>query len=310
VEGTLTVNKKTPIITILGITNGTYPDLDTIYFDIDNINDLFGSIYYNGTPFTNNTSPGLGAGSWNITAKTDGNVNYTSSSSTVWYDIFKTNPTSGMSLNLDQDPTSPQIRTYPNITHFVGTETNPGDSDMSYQIKENNTIQGSTDYNKQLAAGDYNITYYTEGGENYTSGQVETDLTVNKGSSAINPTSINGWSFDYNEATTLDCSIVTGDISAGTELYVEDVNHTDDWKGESIIIGAKFGTGQNITCKYTESENYTNSQGEQTLSINRINPVLDLSSSVGWSIGYGTSTNITGSTNTGLILFIDKVCSP
>jgi len=79
----VTVDQRTPTITIYNITNGTYPLNLTIYYGMDDINSLSGSIYYNGTPFTNNTNPYLGVGIWNITAYTSGNENYTSNSNTT-----------------------------------------------------------------------------------------------------------------------------------------------------------------------------------------------------------------------------------
>lgn len=78
------VNQRTPNLPILNTSNGIYPLNQTIYFTIDDINGLTGTIYKNGTSFTNNTDPALTIGLWNITAHTSGNTNYTSSSNTTW----------------------------------------------------------------------------------------------------------------------------------------------------------------------------------------------------------------------------------
>jgi hypothetical protein len=107
----------------------------------------------------------------NVTAPT---ANYSWTANTSTLTVNKASPS--LSLALDGSSAASQSRTYPNATNVQGSETNGGDSDLTYGYLWNGTAlaAGATTF----PARSHNITYNTSGGQNYTAAQTEIMLTV------------------------------------------------------------------------------------------------------------------------------------
>ena len=192
-----------------------------------------------------------------------------------YFTIAKADPAASMILALDGSSTESQTRNYPNTTRFLLSESNSGDGGCSYDIKEDGTSQGSTDYTKQLAARSYNITGYTDICTNYTAAQTEITLTVTQISPTIAITLTNN-NTDYGSTDTAQCSITTGDSSATLTLYRNGSNVASGTTpiSESTVLPAGYW---NYTCTYDQSENYTATNTASWMLINKAKPVLVMS---------------------------------
>jgi hypothetical protein len=66
---------------------------------------------------------------------------------------------------------------YPAETSVTGSESNLGDSDLTYNLYRNNVLVSNPDV-ATLAVGSYVYVYNTSGGQNYTANSVSNTLTV------------------------------------------------------------------------------------------------------------------------------------
>jgi len=177
---TFTVSQATPNIIIFNVTNGTYPIDEVIYWDSDDENGLTIVGQYNGTTFTNATDLELGAGLWNITVSTDGNTNYTSSSSIVWNSITKGESLINLYLNDTESNVYYLTETYANFTamnnvsgntlNFTINITEWGNKwkwylDQTTPYENTTTEIICTNENNTI----FNVTAWWDGNENYTS---------------------------------------------------------------------------------------------------------------------------------------------
>lgn len=173
--------------------------------------------------FCNITSMGAGVMRYSFIGNdTSNNQNRTD------YDTFTVNkgdPTTGMTLT----GTSPI--SYGTASDFEGTETNEGDSDLSYKLYRNGTEVSNPD-TTVLGSSTYNYTYSTDGGVNYTSGQEEDTLTVNSISLII---------FQYGQVFFYNDTHITYNLS----LIVVN-NYTDTITNINVIPDSDFGDPYNI----------------------------------------------------------------
>jgi hypothetical protein len=177
--------------------------------------------------------------------------------------------TPGLTLTLDGDSTSSQIRPYVNVTHFVLTEGNSGDSGCSYDILENGSSQSSVDYTKGLAARSYNITGYTDGCANYSADQVEIVLTVVKGGCDVNLW-LNSGTVDADNTISYGMT-----ANATTVLNVSGMGWTLLRNGSTVdsgtgVLNENVGLGvgtYNYTGNWSGNENYTSCYEESILSV-------------------------------------------
>jgi hypothetical protein len=123
------------------------------------------------------TKTDLAAGTYNYkwyVKDSAGAWNYTS----AIYTVNKATPT----LTLSASPS--WTVTYPTLTTVTGSETNNGDSDLTYNLYRNNVLVSNPE-TKELGAGNYNYVFNTTGGQNYTSNSVSGTLTVNKATPSL-----------------------------------------------------------------------------------------------------------------------------
>ena len=216
-------------------------------------------LYRNTTDVTsqNNLFQNLAASYWNFTAIAEENQNYTSASITRFATLNRATPTA--SLTNDRDWTF----TYDGTPANIGiSESNNGDSDVTYVLWKDDENVGSTD--SQAAAGVFNYKINTTGGQNYSSADnLDTNtLTINKATSSVqtfvNNTRENIQILESSEIW-LNVTQITGDSGATLRLYR---NETLLNQGTSPLSNfTMFDTlgVYNITGFYVESENYTGS---------------------------------------------------
>jgi hypothetical protein len=169
-------------MTLTGITNGSYPVIQTIYST--GPTQLMIILYYNGTPFTNNTNPDLGVGLWNITASTAGNQNYTYNSTIVWNSISKATPKCTVYLNGSTTDQLYEKGEIVNITGHVNTtygvtiylDMNATGYGNNFQSGQS-YVENMTNTNL-LNTFTYNATTHFDGDQNYTSCHDEIYLTL------------------------------------------------------------------------------------------------------------------------------------
>jgi hypothetical protein len=259
---TYTVSQASPQLN-LEITNATYPNNGTINASETNSgdSDLTYRLFIDGVEETTgsmiNIFKHLSAGTYNITYNTTGGTNYTAGTNTTLLTIFKGTPTGTITL----DPSATE--TYPTETTATGSESNQGDSDVTYTLYRDD-VPVSNPETATLAAGSYTYKFNSTEGENWTAvasldSQV---LTINKGTSVVN-TFVNNTRANITIAQDseifLNVTQITGDTGATLQLYN---NGTLINQGVSPLSNLTlFDTPGifNISGFYVESENYTGS---------------------------------------------------
>jgi hypothetical protein len=281
----------------------------------------------------------LPADDWKYICNITTGVNYSTATATEYFTIDKGTPTTNMALTLDGSSSTPQTRTYPNATNIQSSETNTGDSMITYTLYEN----GSTISNgaKTLGVADYNFTYAVTSNQNYTIGQIERILIVNQNIStanlinlAINNTESNkvytypavsnatGW---YSSALTgqiMTFTLYRNTTSIGTSNPISDVlslaaaayNYTFYTAGNVNYSSARkhfnvtIGKGSTLTRLFlngTESDRTDYSTyriANFTVTLNTSGKTVKLDTNVtGWQIASGTTPlfNLTDLTTAG-----------
>ncbi|MFH1327209.1 MAG: hypothetical protein ABIH59_03730 [archaeon] len=213
------------------------------------------TLYRNGSTISNNSLQNLGAAGYNLTVIRTDNANYSNYYDEQTFAINKINPyanlTNDTNLVRDFDTT---------VTNIGSTNNNNGDSDVSYNIFENNSNKGSS--HQQGGAGFYTYILNTTGGENYTANiSLDTfDLRINPIAPTLN-FSINdseaNITIEQGETIDLNCTTLIGDSSAYLTLYRDGtkINNATSPIGNATT----FNTIQveNITCRYQATQNYT-----------------------------------------------------
>ncbi|MEK7767017.1 MAG: hypothetical protein AAB368_12345, partial [bacterium] len=127
------------------------------------------TLYINGVASTNNaniTRTANEAG-YNVTCIATGNESYDSSQDNETYIINKASATGTIAGTGTQS--------YPYTSNVSYSETNTGDSDINYTLYRDGVLTNF--YNSgTFNAGVYNYTLNTTGGENYSSGRLDTEL--------------------------------------------------------------------------------------------------------------------------------------
>jgi len=281
VNNYLTIAKATPQLTLSQAPSGTWSETYETQTDVEGTEsnsvdsgcDYY--LYRNNSLVVNSETITLGAGTHNYTYNTSGCANYTSNETWRILTITPADPTSGMTLTLDGDSSSPQSRTYPNATNIQSSESNSVDGGCSYLLAENGTeISNGA---KTLAVRSYNFTYNTFGCTNFTSGQIERILTVNKGSSVLSVLfTPDTNTTTYPTAATIQCNITTGDSGATLTLF-RNGSSISSGAGNRSVSENPGGGLWNYTCTYTASENYTaSSSNDNWLTVSKASSAINL----------------------------------
>ncbi|MGV8152431.1 MAG: hypothetical protein ACP5OG_05085 [Candidatus Nanoarchaeia archaeon] len=225
----------------------------------------------------NNQNKILAAGYYEYKANASENENYTASEEKIFYlTINKRNPSGGMIITLD-----PSGNEYYGVsTTATASETNPGDNDLTYKFYINNTLKSSVfpwqdSPSPVLNSGVYLYKFNTTGGQNYTSGEFNITLSINK---LNNPVFLllnnlaNNLSITFGE--TINAS--ANSVSSALNLYRNQIDVTLAENNKNILLGAGNYT---YFVNSSETLNYLkNSSGiEFFVSINKAPTMLNFS---------------------------------
>jgi hypothetical protein len=274
----LTVNQITPTITKL--LNGLDSNL-TINFP-QQINATGSTnagtliIYFNGSTLTSGLNYSLPAGLNRIDYNVTGNTNYTNTSLSLFANVSKSTPQGNTS------GTTPII--YGTASNVQGSESNTGDSDVTYRLYRNNAIVSNPD-TEVLGVGTYNYIYNATSGQNYTSNSSIGTFTliVNTSTSSTTLTISPVSPIVYPATSNFSCS------GGGVKLYVNGIDDTIN-NGLNTIRGVY--PNYNVTCIIEANVNTTGSSANGSYTITKGTLGGSLLSSNGWNILNGTSTNI------------------
>jgi len=274
-----------------------------VSFQMTALNFDNGTFEFDGANYTISTNPKVynntnGVYWINFTNKKPGNYNfkwYASTISGIWKNTSQVTLIVTKAYPAFSNSVTTPIN-YLTASDYASNGNNLGCDDCTYYTKRNGTqiCVGACSDTTVLGASAYNYTIYTAGGENYTSGQSELDLTVNKIilSGTINSPDVTyptGMSITGSESNTGD-----GDVAYQTCLD----NVCTLGKGPNT-----FNYGANTyTCKFNTTgatfENYTASASIaiDSCTINKGTSLsLSINSNVTSPITYPIPSSINGS---------------
>jgi len=183
----------------------------------------------NGSDVSDSTR--LGNATYRFRYNTTGGTNYTSGSASPDRYLFVLKGSLDLSISSSQNPA-----TYPATTTVTGTETNVGDSDVTYKLFRDEVLKasginpGTLSETIKLGVGNYIYKFNATGGTNWTANDTGVDLTqtININTSTqdfmnltINGTESNKWYFYPNpsNATGWYSTDVFGDQTITFTLY-------------------------------------------------------------------------------------------
>jgi hypothetical protein len=228
-------------------------------------------LWRNGTNLGNASSvssiQSLGNSTWNFTVSYYAQ-NYTASS--ITYYAFMNKGIFQLSIS------SSQTVTYPTQTTVTGTESNTGDSDVTYQLWRNSSmIDSVSPYSESitLGAGDYLYRFNATVGQNYTANITGITSIVTVNQNATNPIDIylnNGTAYKnqnitavYGTQTIANATMVYS--NSGTVNLYEDGVSVGNPQNTTLSIGAHSYKGNT-----SGNANYTANSSGITYYINVI----------------------------------------
>jgi hypothetical protein len=268
---TFTINPAAAIVnlTLNDVENNitiTYPQTITAVFST---NAGTAVMYRDGTSISaeNNTAITLGAGYYNYTVTNPGSANYTGSSKTFFVTVNKATPT--LSLLIDGVADNKTI-IYGTQSNATASESNSGDSDLTYNLYRNDISISNPDV-QTLGANSYVYTYNTSGGENYTSAALSRTLTVNKAATDVR-LFLNGNEGNNSQAYgTNSNATATIDVAGLAFQFYRDGNPISNPEITTLAAGT-----YNYTATFGGNENYTGDAQTYFLTINKATPTLSL----------------------------------
>ena len=262
-ERQLTVNTKTVQVSLNGINNITYPNVNITVNcgskGIGNPEQTKCELFRNNTNVTtgvngNNTVMDLAAGLYEIKANgTTQSSNYSANATgqTIFFNIALN--TTKVSLSISPSSTV----TYPTETTATGSEANKGDSDVTYRLyREIGNDTGSTSEANTFGAGTHLYRFNASSGNNWSvnaTGETLT-LTVSKGSAKVR-LQLNGTEGDrtYTRQSGIFANItgfnntLTGNTDVQARLYS---NYTS-----AAVFAELTATGTTVRYNATEINN-------------------------------------------------------
>ena len=257
-----TVFKAGSLVTIYQVNNVTYNAIVSVVFGVRNSTNVTYTLsYVNGTVIVKDVRVGevliltnLGAGNYTITIANAENENYTGSSASANFTVFK----AGSSVDVKVDNVTYDAVVGVNVTVVNATV-------VTYTLKyangtvivENVPVSDLTkNLTLTLGAGNYTISVFNAEGDNYTASEASANFTVFKAGSLVTIYQVNN--VTYNAIVSVVFGVrnstnVTYTLSyANGTVIVKDVR-----TGESLIL-TNLGAGNyTITIVNAENENYT-----------------------------------------------------
>lgn len=187
--------------------------------------------------------------------------------------------------------------TYPNNLTCTASENNNGDNDLTYNFYLNNSLissGSSINYSKQLAAGIYNLTYNTSGGQNYTASSISILAQIYKHPASLdillNETYYSSkW---INNNTIWNITILANESSIPIKLitnYSEGNISALGFSNQTITIKGNEGAAFYFKVDLNDSQNYTASSKQILLKIDASPPTkLNMTDLYAGSVNYNS----------------------
>lgn len=202
-----TINRATPALAIASQpgTSFTYGVQSNVSCSA-NTNQVSPQFFLNGTAIASPHVTTLAAGSYNYTCNSSQTQNYTAHSVEQIITVSKATP----SVTLQLSPSSSLITSSPPTNYYLetwGAQCSVTPSSLPVQLLINSTVV-TTPYNDVLAAGTYNFTCRAAETQNYTSGQFEQLIVVEKLTPVLNLT-LNGNAGDISTIENTNVTVWT-----------------------------------------------------------------------------------------------------
>lgn len=206
----------------------------------------------------------LGAGYYAYKANVTGDENHTDSDGVTFF----INLTKAAPNNMQIVLTPSSTVGYGNQTSATASETNTGDADLTYNLFRDGVGVANPNV-VTLNAGVYDYVYNTSGGENYTSGSVNTTLTVNQLNNAVSLL-INGIAGNQtiNSSETVNASAFS---ESGTIALFRNGTSVNSENSVNIMLGAGY---YEYFANSSGSTNYKKNETGLTFYVN-VTPVPD-----------------------------------
>jgi len=245
-------------------------------------------LYRNGTIVSNNSDQLLEIGSYNFTAIRTDNLNYSNIYDDEWFTVSKIIPSGSLS------GTSPI--TYGTAGDVEGTESNVGDSDVTYSLYRNGTNVSNPD-TSTLAVGFYSYIYNNTAGTNYSANvSLDTfDLTVNPELNIPNITISTPTNITYT-TTTITFNVTAVDDTLMDSCWYSLDNGVTNYtmtNTSSFYSGtnSSMTQGQHTVNFYcNDSSNNLNDTEEVSFFIDSIYPLIDIPYPTNITYGNNVST--------------------
>ncbi|MBW2982219.1 hypothetical protein KY343_05040 [Candidatus Woesearchaeota archaeon] len=262
-SSTYTINKASTALNLTiapsqSVINGTQTNASC---SADNA-EVSVNLYRNNTLVSNPDVQTLSPGTYNYTCNTTGSQNYTSASQSNILTVLAKIPSS---CSLIINPASPQI--YGTAINASCSCTNP---EISAKLYRNGTdITSENGILVTLAAESYLYECNVSETANYTSATNSSTYIINKASTALNLTAIPSWTENYGTQTTINCSADNNEVTAllyrnGTLVSIPDI--------QTLAAGSYL-----YVCNNSAAQNYTANSTNNTLTINKIQTIVNLS---------------------------------
>ena len=296
VEQAYTVNKTTPTLAVTVTTPIIY-GAGAGYTAFESNSGDGGCIYAlnrNGSEIAVGSSVSdntvLAVGTYIYNYFTIGCANYTSGSDVKYLTVGKATLTGALAS------TAGWGYAYGLPTTISLTETNTGDSDVTYVIYRDTTNIG-TGETKTFAVGAYDYVLNSTGGANYSaSASIETQtLTVTKAPTSVQWLTNPATPITYGALSNFSCAVNTTGLTA---TMLVNGSNKDSENGVDVLRAAG---SYNLTCQFAGNDNYSAAvQNETAYTVNTAPQIMTLVSSAGNSFTYGTETTITPQTQRAL----------
>ncbi len=295
---------------IIATQNITYQDIENITVTVP-VNNATGTLVVringseiNRTKFNGENSPeivinvaDLAVGEYNVTAEYIDDVNYNNSANSSIFHVDKANITD---INL----------TALNITYGEnGTVTitiNDKNATGNITIKVNGTeygpeelVDGTISFNiPDLSAGDYDVTAYYSGDDNYNATEAQTTFNVDKATPTVYAVGTNITYGSSEQITVIvDGKNITGNVTIfidGDEIDTKDLTQISTGGRAVFNVPGLSGGNHTVVAVYNGDDNHYSSSGEDNFTVSKANPTVDVNTS---NIDYGEVENITITVN-------------
>ncbi|MDD5416658.1 MAG: PKD domain-containing protein [Candidatus Aenigmarchaeota archaeon] len=220
-----------------------------------------GILQRDGVTVTNPETETLAAGIYTYDYIYPQTENYTTLTITRTLTVDKATPV----LSLGANPG--WTVAYPNTITITGSETNQGDSDLTYELVRDGIVVSNPDTVSN--AGTYNYEFRTAGGENYTAGTTGVQVaTITKQTPILTLTFNPVSPITYGTQMTAICTV--DNLEQTPVLYRDGVDVSAE---NSVPVTLNAGT-YSYSCEVLESANYAPSTvGPEPYTVNQANVV-------------------------------------